>query len=79
VTKDAIHVERSGDCWQVTQPGDGGVLSRHRRRLEAISDAMTLGNMHHTDVLIHELDGSLSGPFGSGNQPPEMHSQRNSF
>ena len=72
MTKDSIHVEHAGDCWQVTQLGGGGVLSRHRLRLNAIADAMTLGNMHRTDVMIRQLDGTLTGPFGSGVQPPEM-------
>jgi Uncharacterized protein conserved in bacteria (DUF2188) len=56
----AVHVRLHGKCWEVTQDGCGGVLSRYANRRDALREAVGKAHMEHMELVLHAEDGSVA-------------------
>lgn len=66
----AVHVRLHGRCWEVTQDGCGGVLSRYESRRDALREAVGKAHMEHMDLIVHDERGAVSDRIPAGEPMP---------
>lgn len=66
----AIHVRLHGSCWEVTQDGKHGVLSRYASRRDALRDAFSKARVERSDLVVHDEEGAVAERVPDGEFAP---------